>query len=139
MVFRLSDDAFLAFWASCGSVWFIWAAGVGCASFPTSTTSEKLPPLNECICDKCDMNFRSKTVSRVLPKTRRATGPVDALTESLHALPLEKLDGSLEGWFVAALSHPAFCSPREPTARAALLSEHALDVVGGLTVRMRRG
>ena len=46
------------------------AAHVGCDSFPTSTTTEKIPPSNECI---CDMNPRSIAVSRVLPKTKTST------------------------------------------------------------------
>ena len=61
--------------------------------------------------------------------------------ESLHALPHDRHDGSLswaECWVVAELSHPAFCSARELTARAALWGGHALDVVEGLTVRMQR-
>ena len=43
-----------------------------------------------------------------------------------------------ECWFVAELSHPAFCSARELSTRVALLRGHALDVVEGLTVRMQR-
>ena len=65
---------------------------------------------------------------------------MDAHVESLHALPLERHEGLSWGecWVVADLSHPAFCSARELTARAALLGEHALDVFEGLTVRMQR-
>ena len=39
---------------------------------------------------------------------------------------------------VAELSHPASCSAREFTARAALLGWHAQDVVEGLTVQLQR-
>ena len=66
---------------------------------------------------------------------------VEASTEPLRAVPLEGIDGSLswgECWVVAALSHLAFGSARDFTARAAMLGGHAVDVVEGLTVRMQR-
>ena len=52
----------------------------------------------------------------------------------------ERQDGShswSERWVVAELSHPAFCSARELTARVAPLGGNVLDVVDGLTVRMQ--
>ena len=50
-------------------------------------------------------------------------GACGCATESLHAVPHERLDGFFswnECWCVAGLSHPAFCSARERTAQAAL-------------------
>ena len=45
MVLRFSDVAFLAFWASCGSVWFVRQQGSAVSK--SSTTVEELPSLNE--------------------------------------------------------------------------------------------
>ena len=60
---------------------------------------------------------------------------------SLQALPFEEHDGPLscgECWVFDELPHPASCSARELTTRAAPSRWHAVVVVKGLTVQTQR-
>ena len=74
MAFRHSDVAFLAFWASCGSVLFIQQQGSVAPVSQLSTTIEDLPPSCACV-PSLRMSPRSATVARVLPKSKSSSMP----------------------------------------------------------------